>query len=81
MEAEHKNPYERLVTDINLSGKTYRYYDFTKLNDPRIAKLPISIKVLLECAVRNCDNYNVTEKDVENIINWKETSKASVPYP
>jgi aconitate hydratase len=69
------------VTDINLSGKTYRYYDFNKLNDPRIAKLPISIKVLLECAVRNCDNYNVTEKDVENIINWKETSKASVLYP
>jgi len=75
---ESKNPFERCLTDITLSGKTYRYYDFTKLNDPRIAKLPICIRILLECAIRNCDNYNVKEKDVESILNWKETSKTAV---
>lgn len=28
--------------------------------------------MLLESAVRNCDNFQVTEKDVANILNWKE---------
>jgi aconitate hydratase len=44
------------------------------LNDPRIDSLPIAIKVLLECALRNCDEFNVTKQDVENIVNWKLTS-------
>lgn len=33
-------------------------------------KLPFSIRVLLESAVRNCDNFQVLPKDVENILNW-----------
>lgn len=36
-------------------------------------KLPFSIRVLLESAVRNCDNFQVLEKDVQNIFNWKNT--------
>lgn len=35
-------------------------------------KLPFSIRVLLESAVRNCDNFQVLQKDVENILNWNE---------
>lgn len=39
---------------------------------PSIAdELPFSIRILLESAVRNCDNFQVTEKDVQNILNWK----------
>lgn len=34
-------------------------------------KLPFSIRVLLESAVRNCDNFQVTENDVQNILKWK----------
>lgn len=35
--------------------------------------LPYCIRVLLESAVRNCDNFQVKETDVENIINWTKT--------
>lgn len=28
--------------------------------------------MLLESAVRNCDNFQVTEKDVQKIFNWEE---------
>lgn len=35
-----------------------------------VDKLPFSIRVLLESAVRNCDNFQVLPKDVENILNW-----------
>ena len=36
-------------------------------------QLPFSIRVLLESAVRNCDNFQVLEQDVEKVLNWKET--------
>jgi aconitate hydratase len=36
-----------------------------------IAKLPFSIKVLLEAALRACDGYQVTEADVKRIASWR----------
>jgi len=44
-------------------------------------KLPYSIRVLLESAIRNCDGFQVLEKDVENILNWKENQTKNVEIP
>lgn len=33
--------------------------------------------MLLESAVRNCDNFEVKQTDVENILNWEKTGKDS----
>lgn len=38
-----------------------------------IDQLPFSIRILLESAVRNCDNFQVLEKDVNNILEWKQS--------
>lgn len=38
--------------------------------------MPISIKVLLEAAVRNCDNFSIKPKDIETILDWKNTQQA-----
>lgn len=35
-------------------------------------RLPFSIRVLLESAVRNCDNFAVTERDVSSILDWEK---------
>ena len=45
-------------------------------------KLPYSIRILLESAIRNCDNFQVTESDVEKIIDWENTSPklAEIPF-
>lgn len=51
------------------------------MGDERIKSLPIAVKVLLECALRNCDEFNVTKEDVENIINWKVTSTTNTEIP
>lgn len=40
--------------------------------------LPFSIRVLLESAVRNCDEFQVTSKDIKNILNWPETQHNKV---
>jgi len=52
-----------------------------ELNDSRIESLPFSIRILLECALRNCDEFNVTSTDVETILNWQKTSTESLEIP
>ena len=59
---------------------SYTYYDINTLSD-KVGKLPFSIRVLLESAVRNCDNFNVLPQDVEKIINWKETQNQDIEIP
>ncbi|XP_071451492.1 cytoplasmic aconitate hydratase-like [Hetaerina americana] len=68
------NPYNHLLRTVDVDGKTYSFYDLTTLSD-NYEKLPYSIRVLLESAVRNCDNFQVTEKDVAKVINWTTNSK------
>ncbi|MBM4422946.1 MAG: aconitate hydratase AcnA [Chloroflexi bacterium] len=37
---------------------------------PQLDRLPFSIRILLEAALRNCDNYLVTEDDVRRLAQW-----------
>lgn len=39
--------------------------------------MPVSIKVLLEAAVRNCDNFSIKPADIDKILNWKKSQHAS----
>jgi hypothetical protein len=43
--------------------------------------LPYSIRVLLESAVRNCDEYNVQSQDVEKILDWVNNAPKDVDIP
>ena len=80
MQKATNNPYDAtILKDLGSTGK--KYYSLGDLNDPRIKKLPISIKVLLECALRNCDGFNITQENVEHILNWKQTSTESTEIP
>lgn len=40
-----------------------------------IDKLPFSIRVLLESTVRNCDNFQITENDVNTILGWEKNQR------
>ncbi|EDO44943.1 predicted protein [Nematostella vectensis] len=44
-------------------------------------RLPFSIRILLESAVRNCDNFQVHQKDVENILDWEKNQEQAVEIP
>ncbi|XP_067652924.1 cytoplasmic aconitate hydratase-like isoform X1 [Haliotis asinina] len=75
------NPYDGLLKDVTIEGKEYKYYSLPDLNDSRYDKLPYSIRVLLESAVRNCDEFQVLKKDVENILDWEKLQANSVEIP
>ncbi|XP_051126120.1 aconitate hydratase, cytoplasmic [Andrographis paniculata] len=62
-------------------GEFGKFYSLPALNDPRIDKLPYSIRILLESAIRNCDGFQVTKEDVEKIIDWEKTSGKQVEIP
>ncbi|PIA57873.1 hypothetical protein AQUCO_00500057v1 [Aquilegia coerulea] len=81
MAAEHA--FKGILTSLPKpgGGEFGKYYSLTALNDPRIDKLPYSIKILLESALRNCDNFQVTKDDVEKIIDWEKTSPKQVEIP
>ena len=52
-------------------------YRLSRLEDAkltRVARLPYSIRILLESVLRNCDGYAVTERDVVNLAGWKPTA-------
>jgi len=62
--------FENAKQELQVGDKKYTMFNITALNDDRVAKLPFSIRVLLEAAVRNCDNFNVKAEDVERILDW-----------
>ena len=64
------NPFEAVAKTLSIPNKALKYYSLPALSDPRLDRLPYSIRVLLESAVRNCDEFEVNSKDVENILNW-----------
>ena len=51
------NPFQNIAKSLQAGGKTVTYYDLPALSDPRLGRLPYSIRVLLESAIRNCDEF------------------------
>uniref|UniRef100_A0A7N6ANA4 Iron-responsive element-binding protein 2 n=1 Tax=Anabas testudineus TaxID=64144 RepID=A0A7N6ANA4_ANATE len=75
--AEH--PYSHLIDTLEHGG--LKFFNPQKFNDPRYDKLPLSIRVLLEAAVRNCDGFYTKEGDVQSILDWQQQqNKAEVPF-
>ncbi|KAM9717826.1 cytoplasmic aconitate hydratase [Menidia menidia] len=76
-----ENPFQHLVEPLCPEDPKQQFYNLTKLGDPRYDRLPFSIRVLLESAVRNCDGFLIKRTDVESILNWKLTQTQTVEVP
>ncbi|MDF2843310.1 MAG: aconitate hydratase [Herbinix sp.] len=66
-----------------VNGKNYIFYDIKSLdkNGSLIAKLPYSIRILLESALRQCDGYNIKEEHVKAIAKWSKEQKGEEEVP
>ncbi|MDG5789598.1 aconitate hydratase AcnA [Evansella sp. AB-P1] len=70
---------------FNANGKTYSYYDLKAIEEKgvgNVAKLPFSIKVLLESVLRQYDGKVIKEEHVENLAKWgtKDVKNIDVPF-
>ena len=55
-------------------GQTGNFYSLPQLGKElgvAIERLPVSIRIVLESVLRNCDGKKVTEEHVEQLANWK----------
>ncbi|MCK6529547.1 aconitate hydratase AcnA [Myxococcota bacterium] len=48
---------------------------------PSLERVPYSIRVLLESALRSCDGFQVTEDDVRKLAAWRADAAADVEIP
>lgn len=44
-------------------------------------RLPYSIRILLESAMRNCDGFQVTTENVYSILDWEKKRSLGVEIP
>ena len=47
----------------------------------KISRLPVSIRIVLESVLRNCDGQKVRRKDIEALANWAAKTPASEEIP
>ncbi|KAK4286266.1 hypothetical protein QN277_002845 [Acacia crassicarpa] len=78
-----ENPFKGNLTSLPKpgGGEFGKFYSLPSLNDPRIDRLPYSIRILLESAIRNCDNFQVKKEDIEKILDWESSSVKQVEIP
>ena len=64
------------------SGVLYRIQKLAEDGVAEVSRLPYSIKILLEAALRQCDGFEITREDVERIARWSpETAgKEEIPF-
>src|SRR6201997_387045 len=66
------------------SGKQGSLYSLPALEKQGvgpISRLPISIRIVLESVLRNCDGKKVSEQDVKTLANWNAKKPAQVEIP
>jgi aconitate hydratase len=67
------------------NGRTGQFYSLPALEKAGvgpISKLPVSVRLVLESVLRNCDGLKVQEANVRELANWKanESRTAEIPF-
>ena len=63
-------------------GKLYSLPELEKQGVGPVSKLPVSIRIVLEAVLRNCDGKKVKEDDVRALANWQPNAErvAEIPF-
>ena len=65
------------------SGKTGQFYSLPALarQFPQVSRLPVSIRIVLESVLRNCDGRKVTSEHVEQLAHWQPNAARTDEIP
>jgi aconitate hydratase len=78
-----RNPFSSRTT-LKVGKRTFTTFALPALERQglvRLARLPYSIRILLEQALRHHDGYVVTDQDVKNIAGWSKATAGQVEIP
>ncbi len=62
-------------------GKFYSLPELGKALNVKIERLPVSIRIVLESVLRNCDGKKVTEAHVRQLAGWKPVAPRTEEIP
>jgi aconitate hydratase len=66
------------------SGKTGQFYSLPALEKAlgtKVSRLPVSVRIVLESVLRNCDGKKVTEAHVKQLAGWKPNAPRTAEIP
>src|SRR5437660_12378603 len=81
---ELQNPFNALQSFTFGPGRTGRFYSLPQLEKVGvgpISRLPVSLRIVLESVLRNCDGKKITEEDVRALANWRATAERTQEVP
>jgi aconitate hydratase len=73
--------FQEFVPGPGKKGKFYSLPALEKAGIGKISRLPVSIRIMLESVLRNCDGKKVTEEHVRQVANWKPRAKRTDEVP
>ncbi len=79
-----QGPFNSLQTFDVAPGRTGRFYSLPQLEKDGvgpISRLPVSIRIVLESVLRNCDGKKITEDDVRALANWQPNGQRTEEVP
>lgn len=78
------NLFNSLQTFSTAAGKSGSYYSLPQLEKEgigKVSRLPVSIRIVLESVLRNCDGVRASEKDVRELASWQPTQERTAEIP
>ena len=78
-----KNDLYGIVRELATPGGNVKYYSLAELQKKghAISKLPYSIRILVENALRNYDGFAITQENVETVLGWKpKPADKEIPF-
>lgn len=82
MSNAHKDVVQEFAISANNKGKFYSLPALSKKLGKDLSRLPVSIRIVLESVLRNCDGNKITEEHVKQLANWqpKATRTHEIPF-
>lgn len=69
---------------VNNKGKSGNFFSLPLLEKngmKNISRLPVSLRIILESALRNYDGKKITKEHIQNIINWQGNAERNNEIP
>lgn len=76
-----QNTYKEFPVTNEKKGHFYSIPDLGKELGLDLSRLPVSIRIVLESVLRNCDGRKITEEHVRQLANWKPNEERTNEIP
>ncbi len=78
------HPFPSTKQSLIFNSKTYSYFSLPELaavTGKNLSKLPVSIRIVLESVLRNCDGIRVSNEAVHELSSWQPNSLRTEEIP